>query len=38
LAAFLFDIDKRKALPIIATGILTAGLIVVVLTMGVVKF
>ena len=38
LEAFLFDINKKKALPIIALGILTAGLIVTLLTMGVIKF
>jgi len=37
LASFLFDIDKKKALPIIAAGIITAGLIVTALTMGAVK-
>jgi uncharacterized membrane protein len=37
LAAFLFDINKKKALPIIALGILTAGLIVLLLTVGVIR-
>ncbi len=34
LAAFLFDIEKKKAIPIISTGIITAGIIVTALTMG----
>jgi uncharacterized membrane protein len=37
LAAFLFDIKKKKALPIISAGIMTAGLVVTALTMGVIK-
>ncbi len=36
LAAFLFDIDKKKALPIISAGIITAGIIVTLLTIGVI--
>ncbi len=38
LAAFLFEINKKKALPIIASGIFTAGLIVTALTVGIIKF
>ncbi len=34
LAAFLFNIERKKALPVIAGGIVTAGLIVTVLTAG----
>ncbi len=34
LAAFLFDIEKKKAIPIISTGIITAGIIVTAPTMG----
>jgi uncharacterized membrane protein len=34
LAAFLFDIEKKKSLPIISAGIATAGLIVTILTLG----
>ena len=37
LAAFLFDIDKKKSLPIISAGIMTAGVIVTLLTLGAVK-
>lgn len=34
LAAFLFDIEKKKSIPIISAGIITAGLIVTILTIG----
>lgn len=37
LAAFLFDIEKRKSLPIISSGIMTAGVIVTLLTLGATK-
>ncbi len=37
LAAFLFDIERKKSLPIIMTGIVTAGLIVVALTVGIIS-
>ena len=35
LAAFLFDIDKKKAIPIISAGIITAGIVVTLLTVGI---
>ena len=35
LAAFLFGIEKRKAIPTIVLGILTAGIIVLALTVGI---
>jgi len=37
LAAFLFDIEKKKSLPIISVGIITAGIIVTLLTLGATK-
>jgi len=37
LAAFLFDIEKKKSLPIISAGIMTAGVIVTLLTLGATK-
>lgn len=37
LAAFLFDIKKKKSLPIISAGIMTAGVIVTLLTLGATK-
>ena len=37
LAAFLFGIERRKSIPIIALGIMTAGVIVTLLTVGVVN-
>lgn len=36
LAAFLFGIEKKKSIPVIILGIITAGIIVSFLTMGVV--
>ena len=37
LAAFLFGIEKKKAIPIISLGIMAAGVIVTLLTIGVIK-
>jgi len=37
LAALLFDIKRKKSLPIIAAGIVTAGIIVTLLTVGIVS-
>ncbi|MDA3815027.1 MAG: small multi-drug export protein [Patescibacteria group bacterium] len=37
LAAFLFGIEKKKSIPVIILGIMTAGVIVSLLTMGVVN-
>jgi uncharacterized membrane protein len=37
LAAFLFDIEKKKSVPIISAGIMTAGVIVTLLTLGATK-
>jgi uncharacterized membrane protein len=37
LAAFIFGIERKKAIPVIALGIMTAGVIVTLLTLGVVK-
>lgn len=37
LAAFLFGIERRKSIPVIILGIMTAGIIVSLLTMGVVS-
>jgi len=38
LAAWLFGIDSRKALASIALGVMTAGIIVMLATLGVLKF
>jgi uncharacterized membrane protein len=35
LAAFLFGIKKKKSIPIISLGIVTAGIIVTILTIGI---
>jgi uncharacterized membrane protein len=35
LAAFLFGVEKKKAIPVIILGIMTAGIIVTLLTLGV---
>jgi uncharacterized membrane protein len=37
LAAFLFGIEKKKAIPVICLGIMAAGVIVTLLTLGVIK-
>jgi uncharacterized membrane protein len=37
LAAFIFGIEKKKSIPVIILGIMTAGIIVSLLTMGVVN-
>ena len=37
LAAFIFGIEKKKSIPIISLGIMTAGVIVMLLTLGVIK-
>ncbi|MBT3355792.1 small multi-drug export protein [bacterium] len=37
LAAFLFGIKKVKAIPLITLGIMTAGVIVLLLTLGAIK-
>jgi uncharacterized membrane protein len=37
LAAFLFGIEKKKAIPVISLGIMAAGVIVTIVTLGVVK-
>lgn len=37
LATFLFGIDKKKSIPTIILGIMTAGIIVLILTVGVTK-
>ncbi|MEA2006571.1 MAG: small multi-drug export protein [Patescibacteria group bacterium] len=37
LAAFLFGIEKKKSIPIIVLGIMVAGVIVTLLTVGVVS-
>ncbi len=37
LAAFLFGIEKRKAIPIIIIGIVTAGIVVTIFTTGISK-
>ena len=37
LAAFLFGIEKRKSIPIISLGIMAAGVIVTLLTVGVIN-
>ena len=35
LAAFLFGIDKKKSIPVIILGIITAGVIITLLTLGI---
>lgn len=35
LAAFIFGIDKKKSIPVIILGIITAGIIVTLLTLGI---
>jgi len=37
LAAFLFGIEKRKSIPIITLGIMAAGVIVTLITIGAIK-
>ena len=37
LAAFLFGIERKKSIPIIALGIMAAGIIVTLLTVGVIS-
>ncbi len=37
LAAFLFGLERKKSIPVIVLGIMAAGIIVSLLTMGVVK-
>lgn len=37
LAAFLFGIEKKKAIPVIALGITAAGVIVTLITIGAIK-
>lgn len=37
LASFLFGIEKRKSIPIIILGIMTAGIVMVILTVGITK-
>ncbi len=37
LAAFIFGIERKKSIPVIILGIMTAGIIVSLLTMGVVS-
>lgn len=37
LAAFLFGIDRKKSIPIISLGIIAAGIIVTLITIGAIK-
>ena len=37
LAAFLFGIDRKKSIPIISLGIITAGIIVTLITIGAIQ-
>lgn len=37
LAAFLFGIERKKSIPVIVLGIITAGIIIVIITTGIVR-